>query len=100
MNTDNHALINFITMTEVIEHIARPSELLPRLDRLLSPGGILAVMTKRTRDLAAFSSWHYKNDPTHICFYSEVTFEWIAQKMSWKLEVIDKDVVFFTKSKD
>lgn len=102
--SDDRALLeesyDFITMTEVIEHIAEPSKLLLRLNSMLSSGGILAIMTKRTQDLAAFTNWHYKNDPTHICFYSEATFEWIAQKMSWKLEVIDKDVVFFTKSKE
>ena len=89
---------DFITLTEVIEHIAKPELLLLTLDSLLKPGGVLAVMTKRVIDAAAFSGWHYKNDPTHICFYSDATFEWIAQKLNWKLEIIDKDVVFFSKA--
>ncbi|WP_444995441.1 class I SAM-dependent methyltransferase [Aliikangiella sp. IMCC44359] len=88
---------DFITMTEVIEHIAAPKSVLTLLDTLLLPNGILAIMTKRVIDQQAFINWHYKNDPTHICFYSIDTFEWIAQKMNWKLQVIDKDVVFFRK---
>ena len=87
----------FITMTEVIEHISKPALLLETLDSMLLPGGILAVMTKRVLGQEAFQQWHYKNDPTHICFYSEETFNWIAQWMNWRLEVIDKDVVFFYK---
>jgi 2-polyprenyl-3-methyl-5-hydroxy-6-metoxy-1,4-benzoquinol methylase len=89
---------NFVTMTEVIEHIAAPQKLLELLDSLLLPDAILAVMTKRVTDVDAFSDWHYKNDPTHISFYSVETFQWIAQKMHWRLEIIDKDVVFFHKS--
>jgi hypothetical protein len=88
---------DFITMTEVIEHIASPANLLNQLDTLLNPQAILAVMTKRVTSLEAFENWHYKNDPTHICFYSNASFEWIARKMGWRLEVIGKDVVFFHK---
>ncbi len=87
----------FITLTEVIEHLASPMQELSKLNQMLVDGGILAVMTKRVANLQAFKTWHYKNDPTHISFYSEQTFEWIAQKLNWQLEVIDKDVVFFTK---
>jgi 2-polyprenyl-3-methyl-5-hydroxy-6-metoxy-1,4-benzoquinol methylase len=88
---------DFVTMTEVIEHIAQPNKLLKRLDLILKPNAILAIMTKRLIDNQQFKTWHYKNDPTHICFYSLDVFHWIAQKFNWRLEVIDKDVVFFYK---
>jgi len=86
---------DFITLTEVIEHIANPQLLMQQLDSLLKTEGILAIMTKRVMDRQAFQNWHYKNDSTHICFYSLETFEWIAEFFDWRLEVIDKDVVFF-----
>ncbi len=89
---------DFITMTEVIEHITSPSVLLTQLDSLLKNKAILTIMTKRVINLQAFSNWHYKNDPTHICFYSLETFQWIAQKLEWRLEIIGKDVVFFHKN--
>ncbi len=99
---NNKALLSqqydFVTLTEVIEHIARPAELLPVLGSLLKPGAIMAVMTKRVVSQQAFKNWHYKNDNTHINFYSEQTFQWIAQKMGWRLEIVDKDVVFFYKN--
>ncbi len=88
---------DFVTMTEVIEHVARADRLLGTLDKLLKPGAILAIMTKRVIDREAFARWHYKNDPTHICFYSEETFAWIGRKMGWNLQVIDNDVVFFVR---
>ncbi|MCL1138110.1 class I SAM-dependent methyltransferase [Shewanella pneumatophori] len=88
---------DFITMTEVIEHVADAQALLTCLDSLLKPGSILLVMTKRVTDVTAFSKWHYKNDLTHINFYSTATFEWIAQQYGWALEVLGNDVVLFTK---
>ncbi|MGB0893010.1 MAG: class I SAM-dependent methyltransferase [Parashewanella sp.] len=85
-----------ITMTEVIEHIADANALLIQLQSMLNKNGLLAVMTKRVKDKSAFKQWHYKNDQTHICFYSIATFEWIAQRFQWQLEVISDDVVMFT----
>ncbi|MBR9728728.1 class I SAM-dependent methyltransferase [Shewanella intestini] len=88
---------DFICLTEVIEHIYDAHGLIEQLTHMLKPGGILAVMTKRVLGHAEFIHWHYKNDPTHINFYSQTTFEWIAkQHDGWQCEVIDKDVVFIT----
>ena len=86
---------DFVTMTEVIEHIADAQQVFKQLQGLLKPSGLLAIMTKRVRDHAGFIHWHYKHDPTHINFYSEATFKWIAQTYQWQLEIIDNDVVFF-----
>ncbi len=86
---------DFIILTEVIEHIAQPKTLLALLDSMLKPNAILAVMTKQVIDQQRFKTWHYKNDLTHICFYSKMTFQWIAKKFGWQLDFIDKDVVFF-----
>ncbi len=87
---------DFITITEVIEHVADARSLLEQLGGMLKHQGILAVMTKRVLDKDAFARWHYKSDQTHIRFYSVETFEWIARHFQWNLEIIDNDVVFFT----
>ncbi len=91
---------NFIILTEVIEHIAKPAHLLDALNDMLTVDSILAVMTKRVTSLEGFKKWHYKNDPTHICFYSVETFQWIANHYNWQLDVIDDDVVFFYNKGD
>jgi hypothetical protein len=50
-------------------------------------------MTKLVRDQAAFASWHYKNDPTHVCFYSEETWRWWARQHGASVEIIGADVI-------
>ncbi len=73
---------DFITLSEVAEHLAAPGAVLDRLWGQLLPGGWLGVMTKRVRDREAFKTWHYILDPTHVCFFSEATFEWLAARWS------------------
>lgn len=89
---------DFITATEVVEHLSRPGEELDRLWSLLNVGGWLGLMTKRVSGREAFTRWHYKNDPTHICFYSRETFDHLGLK--WQTEVLypDADVVLFHKN--
>jgi hypothetical protein len=89
---------DFITATEVIEHLYNPQEELDRLWDMLIPGGVLGVMTKFVLNKEAFSSWHYINDLTHVCFFSKSTFFWLAKKWNAKIEFVDKDVIFFYKT--
>lgn len=88
---------DFITCTEVIEHVSQPHDVFPLLITLLADDGVLVVMTKRVRDRAAFANWHYKNDRTHICFYSEQTFRWVAETYDLFVDFIGADVVLFKK---
>lgn len=88
---------DFICCTETIEHLSEPGKVVDQLWKQIKPGGILAIMTKRVIDLNTFKSWHYKNDPTHISFFSLNTFQYLASKLSASLTVIDKDIVFFKK---
>jgi SAM-dependent methyltransferase len=73
---------DFITLSEVIEHLADPGRDLDRLWACLNDGGWLGIMTKRVRDPEAFKTWHYITDPTHIAFYSEATFAWLVGRLS------------------
>ena len=97
---DAHALngsYDFITATEVVEHLADPQQELDRLWGLLKPEGWLAIMTKRATDIEGFKNWHYKADPTHISFFSEASFNWLGGKWQSKPDFIGNDVVFFKK---
>ena len=89
---------DFITASEVVEHLHRPGFELDRLYGLLKPGGLLGIMTKRVIDRKRFSRWHYKNDPTHVCFFSRETFGWLAARWNAGLTIVDRDVVIFDKS--
>ena len=88
---------DFITATEVVEHLRDPHFELNRLWHHVKPGGVLGLMTKMVTDSDAFSRWHYKNDPTHICFFSVTTFMWLAQYWGAAVEFYDNDVVTFFK---
>lgn len=88
---------DFITASEVIEHLHDPAKELKRLWTILKPGGWLGVMTKLALDEAAFAKWHYKNDVTHVCFFSEKTVKWLARQWDTSYELIGKDVILFQK---
>jgi SAM-dependent methyltransferase len=88
---------DFICATEVVEHLHHPGRDLERLWSLLQPGGWLGIMTKLVRDCEAFASWHYKNDPTHVCFYSVDTWQWWARCHDASLEIIGADVILLQR---
>jgi len=88
---------DFITATEVVEHLHNPKQELDRLWACLKPGARLGIMTKLVLDREAFSRWHYKNDLTHVCFYSRATFEWLAARWQAEPAFVDKDVILFYK---
>lgn len=89
---------DFITATEVLEHLQAPRAVLQTLLDCLSSGGWLAIMTKRVRDQQAFSRWHYIHDPTHIAFFSDATFAWIAGHWHCQLTLCGPDVVLLQKA--
>jgi hypothetical protein len=88
---------DFITASEVVEHLHNPATELAHLWSILKPGGWLGIMTKLTLDQNSFSNWHYKNDPTHVCFFSIKTMDWLAKKWQAELLKIGKDVFIFHK---
>ncbi len=85
---------DFITATEVFEHLRTPAAGIARLRGALRDGGWLIVMTKRPReDRIAFARWHYIHDPTHVAFFSAATFVWVADHYDFDLEIVGDDVV-------
>ncbi len=92
-----NARYDFICATEVVEHLHRPGAELDRLWQCLRPGGWLGVMTKLLRSREAFAGWHYKNDATHVCFFSEATWRWWADARGATLERVGADVMLLRK---
>ena len=88
---------DFITATEVFEHLHEPAKDLKILFNALNPDCWLGIMTKRTRDKESFSQWHYIQDPTHVCFWSEATFHWLANQWQAVVEFSAADVVLIQK---
>lgn len=88
---------DFITCTEVAEHFHHPFDEFVLLDRLLKPGGWLAIMTMFQTDDSAFAKWHYRRDPTHVVFYRESTFQAIARQRNWHCEIPCANVALLKK---
>lgn len=88
---------DFVACSEVAEHLHDPAAEFARLDRLLRPGGWLAVMTCFQVDDGAFAGWHYRRDPTHVVFYREESFAWLAGHLGWRLEIPARNVVLLQK---
>ncbi len=64
---------------------------------LLKPGGWLGIMTKRVLDVQRFANWHYKNDPTHVSFFSVETFSWLAKTHNLNVIFPANDIVLMQK---
>lgn len=88
---------HFVSCTEAIEHFINPAKEWHIWMDLLLPQGVLALMTKRYTDQNSFHHWHYKNDPTHISFFHQNTFEFLAQRDQLDIEFPADDVVLFKK---
>jgi cyclopropane fatty-acyl-phospholipid synthase-like methyltransferase len=89
---------DFITCSETAEHFHHPTDEFDRLDRLLRPGGWLALMTCFQTDDDRFADWHYRKDPTHVVFYREVTMRTIAGMRGWTCEIPTKGVALMRKA--
>jgi SAM-dependent methyltransferase len=88
---------DFITATEVVEHLHDPRQELEQLWACLKPGGRLGIMTQPVMEQDSFPKWHYKNDLTHVCFFSAATFTWLAVRWNADLTFPERDVALFRK---
>jgi len=88
---------DFICATEVMEHLHDPRTEFAAMFKMLKPGGWLGIMTKLVMDEHAFRQWHYIRDMTHICFYSQSTFEFLAKRFNADLNIIANDVILLKR---
>jgi SAM-dependent methyltransferase len=80
------ATYDIITCTEVIEHLIDPYSVFQRFSRLLHPGGYLAIMTRfHPENERDFLQWFYPRDITHIGFFAEQTFAYLAQTFGFTI---------------
>lgn len=87
-----------VTSTEVVEHFKSPLEDWILLASLVKPQGLMAVMTQFANVAIDYKSWWYKNDPTHVVFYRDETFSYLARLFHLEIIFNDKNsVVIFRK---
>ena len=75
---------DLVISTEVFEHFRNVRNELIKILPLLRTGGFLAIMTSFHDPIEDFENWWYHSDPTHICFFSTKTFDWISKQFGFK----------------
>ncbi|APG59071.1 class I SAM-dependent methyltransferase [Christiangramia salexigens] len=86
-----------IICCEVMEHFHEPFREFQLLNELLRPGGKLYCKTQLWRPNLDFGSWHYKNDKTHVFFYSKESLQWIQKMLNFTSIEICRDYMVFTR---
>lgn len=88
---------DLVILNEVIEHLVDVISVFYGVCSLVRSGGLLYVGTLTTDAMInepdkfqeLFSSWWYKDDQTHVSFFSQLTFEYIcALKKNCKLQML------------
>jgi SAM-dependent methyltransferase len=89
---------DFVTASEVVEHLRRPRQDLDRMWACVKPGGILGLMTSLVPAPEAFRpDWRYARDLTHVCFYSSATCAWLAAQWRADFEIHGADAALLQK---
>ncbi|PKA83768.1 methyltransferase family protein [Ulvibacter sp. MAR_2010_11] len=92
-----HKTYDFIVCCEVIEHFHNPEKEFELLHKMLEPEGKLFCMTELLPKEKSFATWYYKDDPTHVLFYSEENLKWIQEHFGFKKVEIEGRLVVFSK---
>lgn len=86
-----------ILATEVIEHFRRPADDFRLLKESLSVSGLWIFMTHFYDDTLDFNHWYYRQDPTHLSFYSKKTMQWLGHAFGFsKVEFPSERVCVLT----
>lgn len=89
---------DFVTSTEVWEHFYEPFKDIRKCWSLVKPGGLLGVMTYFIPlEKDKFYNWWYLRDETHVGFFNEKVFEFLAKELGATLEIINRQVVILKK---
>ena len=96
-------LFNLIVGLEVIEHIPNLWDELRELNDVLQPGGVMIFSTAMTdkfiehpQAVEVFKGWWYKDDQTHVSFFSTDSVAMMAHKMGYESYVVG-DQLFVLK---
>ena len=91
-----------ITALEVFEHLDRPSDTVSRLLSYLNEDGFIFLTTALTNraltSIRCFPYWIYQKDPTHVGFFDQRTFEWMATRFNLEIHIFHHDFVVLDRS--
>jgi len=88
---------DFVTCTEVMEHLYTPAREWKLLLKLLKPGGWLGLMTQLNNDPEKFPDLHYIKDATHVSFFSRRTFNFLARRDNLQVKFFGSNTLLIKK---
>lgn len=86
---------DYIVCCEVIEHFHHPLKEFKLLKSLLKPQGKLYCMTDVYHENIDFKNWYYKNDETHVIFYSENSFNRLSKALNFEKVIVNDRLIIF-----
>jgi len=90
---------DYIICCEVMEHFFDPNHEFVKLKKLLKPDSKLFCKTKMISNdinVEDFKNWHYKNDPTHVFFYTPKSLQVIRQIANFESVDFDDNLIIFS----
>ncbi len=90
---------DFVVASEVMEHLFTPRLEIEKLRAILKPEGWLGIMTLLVEPGLDFANWHYRRDPTHVVFYSRLSFEWVARELDFRPPIYSGERVVLLQRK-
>lgn len=78
---------DIIILCEVLEHMREPARAMDMIKNLLNKNGALYLKTQLVTAESEFLDWWYKEDLTHINFYSFVTIEYLKN-------IFNKEIIY------
>lgn len=91
---------DYIVVCEVAEHFHQPRLEFKKLKSYLKPQGYLFLLTSLRTAQIDFASWSYRRDPTHVCFFSEKTFQWMEIQLGFQIVKIKQPNLIVLQKKD
>jgi hypothetical protein len=86
---------DYIACCEVIEHFYNPYSEFKKLKNMVKKTGALYCQTNLYNKSINFKNWYYKNDPTHVFFYTEKSIFWIKENFAFHDVTIDSRLIIF-----
>ncbi len=91
---EHREAFDFVTLVEVLEHVADPIDLLRRIRTLMKPGGVLFLTTGNAQPWRSnLLKWSYTRCPdVHISFYEPQTVKLCLQASGFQAQTLNYGV--------
>jgi hypothetical protein len=87
---------DYIVACEVVEHFNQPKKEFDLLIKITKNQGYWIFMTDIYDESIDFDKWYYKNDETHVIFYTKKTLEYLKKVYHFNHLEIDKRLIIFS----